>query len=146
MSLREELLIRVLSERPRDKEVLVLSARNEAVDVTPLRVAAAQQIATVVTLVEEGDNTADEARHLVPTLPAAAILCTSADHQLRAFLTWLRALQAIGRDREVKLWNLPVWLPDPQWETEVEKIAAYQATGDCASFAEGLAYLQWRGP
>src|SRR2546429_4159522 len=112
MSLREELMIRVLSERPRDKPVLVLSGRNETTDLTPERVACGQGVATIVTLAL-GTNTADEARRGAPALPSEAILCTSADHQLRAFLTWLRALQAIGRDREVKLWNLPVWMPDP---------------------------------
>ena len=145
MSLREELLIRVLSERPRHKPVLVLSGRNEAVDLTPLRLAAAQTVATVVTLAE-GDDTADEARRGAPTLPAEVVLCTSADHQLRAFLTWVHALAGLRREREVKLWNLPVWMPDPHWDREADKIARYQETGDCASFAEGLAYLQWRGP
>ena len=145
MSLREELLIRVLSERPRDKPILVLSGRKETVDPTPLRLAAAREVATIVTLAD-GENTADEMRRAVRTAPHQFILCTSADHQLRAFLTMLQALQTIRRERAVKVWNLPVWMPDPEWSQEAEKIAHYQQRGDCASFQQGLAYLQWRGP
>lgn len=136
-------MIRVLSERPRDKPVIVLSGRNEPTDATPLRYAAAQQVSSFV-MIAEGENTADEARKTLLLLSEPFILCTSAHHQLRAFLTWVRALEVSGRDRAVRMWNLPVWQEGVVGDEE-QKIRTYQTSGDCASYEAGLDYLDWRG-
>lgn len=71
------------------------------------------------------------------------VIVTSAYHQPRAFLTFLRVLQEMGRAHRVTLWNAPAPTTyDPG--DEAEKIRRYQAKEHCAEYHEGLTYLAQR--
>jgi len=123
--------------------VVVLSGRHETPDPTPARLAAGYALGSVP-LVAKGDNTADEARRVLELTDGHLTVVTSESHMPRAFLTFLRALQHLGREREVRLWMVGVPTVAPRVEQEVEKIACYQAIGDVASYDEGWPYLSWR--
>ena len=78
------------------------------------------------------------------------ILVTSPHHQFRAFLTFLKVVRKATLD--ILLVNAPArlpWFGDNPWgkrtdlmEGEFKRIDEYQKKGDCATFAEGLKYLQ----
>ncbi len=75
------------------------------------------------------------------------LLVTSAYHMPRAVLTFV----AVMREQPTPLHLVPVAVSQPWWDAadraallagEFDKIAAYQATGDVASYADGIAYLR----
>ena len=82
------------------------------------------------------------------------ILVASPYHQYRAFLTFVKALQDVGHDKLIQLCNVPADLapwwkaPEGMTETRIELLAAEfmkcQQYGEhVASWADGLAYLEW---
>lgn len=105
-------------------------------------------------------HTADQARAVVAHARAqdwhTLLLVASPEHQFRAFLTFVRALEAVGAAEDVLLINVPAsdlkWCAVPAGRdvarlellgAEFAKCAEYQASGDCASWADGLRYLQF---
>lgn len=90
-----------------------------------------------------GEHTRHEAELALEWYQASAMdicLVTSAYHQLRAFLTTLKVAQERGWTG--RLWNAPAPSSMEKLGQEYEKIARYQAKGDCASYEDGLAYLE----
>jgi len=80
------------------------------------------------------------------------LLVTSPHHQYRIFLTWLQSMRDAGL--ELVLINAPAplpWFAENPWgrrvdllEEEWKRIEDYQRKGDIASFADGIAYLEWK--
>lgn len=80
------------------------------------------------------------------------LLVTSPHHQYRVFLTWLQSMRDAGL--ELILINAPAplpWFANNPWgrridllEDEMKRIEEYQRGGDVASFADGVAYLEWK--
>ncbi len=104
-------------------------------------------------LEEASQNTAEQARNIISLAKQnnwkRIILVASHYHQLRAFLTFLKALKDSKIDLEII--NSPTrdlsWFEQNPWgkriellESEYEKIEKYK--DDVASFAEGIAYQQ----
>jgi hypothetical protein len=74
------------------------------------------------------------------------ILVASSWHQPRAYLTFLRALQEAKADETICIVPPPFPISGgarfgERLALECEKIDRYGDTGDCASYADGLAYL-----
>lgn len=144
-TLRERLLARVLSDPHTAGHALVLSAREEPhgkAEDYARRLVAARVDPSGLWYYPRAANTHAE---LVQVLPNEAeddlTLVTSAYHQLRAFLT---AVAVMPRPWRLKVWNAPAPSGMDQLGDEFSKIAAYQQTGDVASFQDGMAYLYWR--
>ena len=150
------LLAHVLGEQRHHGVVVVLQGHNAQPDETPGRVAFAKTLHLPWCLAR-GENTLAEARWAISLATPDLTIVTSADHQLRAFLTFLQAAQDADPCHTVKLWNRSVFdrfsrsvdrrvdrLADELVE-ELEKIARYQRLGHVASFAQGMDYLDWRG-
>ena len=92
-----------------------------------------------------GAHTRDEAERAVAMRSGDDLtIITSAYHQPRAFLTFLKVLHDAGLARMVRLWNVPVPSRMERLAEEWHKITDYQAKGHVASLEEGLAYLDWR--
>jgi hypothetical protein len=91
-----------------------------------------------------GANTWEEAQRIVRANLPDCTLVTSVYHQLRAFLTLLRAAQDVGAERTLRIWNDPAPSTMAKLPQELEKIALYQKRGHVASYEEGMAYLDWR--
>ena len=81
------------------------------------------------------------------------ILIASHYHQYRAFLTFLRAMQA--KRLKLILINTPSrglsWFKKTPWgrridllSSEFARITTYRRKGDVASFTEGIAYMKWK--
>ncbi|MGC9605530.1 MAG: YdcF family protein [Minisyncoccia bacterium] len=79
------------------------------------------------------------------------LVATSAHHQYRAFLTFLKAMHAA--DMDIMIINAPArdlpWFSLNPWgkradllAEEMERIFAYQEKGDVAGFSEGIRYLE----
>ena len=139
MTDREFVLASVLSDAPRGPTV-VLGGRREVVDLTRYRLAYAQQRCQSIIL-PQGENTWEEAQNVIPQAADDLTICTSAFHQLRAFLTFLQAADYAP----IRLWNLPVHSGMEQLAEELDKIEQYQSKGHCASYARAREYLAWRG-
>lgn len=108
-------------------------------------------------------NTHEQAEALVAAIAlghwSRVLLVASAYHLPRAWLTTLASLTRAGLDAQVHLLAVPAtpcaWFAAPPGGTrlrvdlqrdEAEKVVTYRALGHCASYAEGLAYLQrWEG-
>lgn len=92
-----------------------------------------------------GEHTRDEAERAVQLRSGSDLaIMTSAYHQPRAFLTFVKVLHDLGLDRTVRLWNAPVPSRMERLAEEWHKISEYQAKGHVASIEEGLLYLDWR--
>lgn len=86
-------------------------------------------------------NTYDEARFVRSCNQwSDVIIVTSAYHQLRAFLTFVKVFQGTG----VRLWNAPAPSGWEKLDGELAKIAEYQARGHVATYREGRDHLAWR--
>lgn len=145
-NLREQLLARVLADPCPDRGlIIVLSAWDEETDDTAFREAAYRKLTGQVLRPREA-HTRAEGDVCLPTMLAheSVILLTSAYHQPRAFLTFLKVLQEAGADRRVRLWNKPAASRLDKLPGEWQKVRAYQAQGHVASLEEGLSYLEWR--
>lgn len=151
MTAREMLLATVLQPSVLHPDlihipVIVLSGRNErGRDETPERV----DFARAVSLLREpqiavGGNTWEEAVNAMPALNGQVTIVTHAYHGLRAFLTWLRAAQVLGKDRTLRIYTLCAPSLAARLPREYEKIDSYQENGTCASYADGVAYVEWR--
>jgi len=91
-----------------------------------------------------GAHTYDEAKlFLSPDIRECSII-TSAYHQVRAFLTFLRVIQEQQRDRLVRIWNAPAPSRMEPMREEWNKISDYQNRGHVATYEDGLTYLDWR--
>lgn len=142
-SSRELLMARVLGEAAQWRGWVVrLSAWSESPEEAYYR------NTTVVSgsiIDVRGEHTAREADIALSSLVPGdydMTVVTSAYHQPRAFLTFLRALQKRGLDRKVRLYNAPAPSRMDKLSDEWRKIAQY--TEDVATYDEGLAYLNWR--
>lgn len=84
------------------------------------------------------------------------LIATSPYHQYRAFLTFVQALQDVGKEDAIQLVNIPAsqtrWWGKPDGTEvnrvdllvgEFEKIDEYRAKGHVASYEDGLAYLEF---
>lgn len=92
-----------------------------------------------------GEHTRDEAERAVAMRSGEDLtIITSAYHQPRAFLTFLKVLQEQRLDRTVRLWNVPVPSRMDQLADEWHKISDYRLMGHVASPEQGLLYLDWR--
>ena len=135
----------VQSAEPPKGLIVVLSAWGEDAQETKARHTKAHQLAERLRAdmwMPLAGNTHEEAQG---TLRAAVfsdniIIVTSAYHQLRAFLTFIKVFE----ETTIRLWNAPAPSAWDKLEGELQKIAAYQAKGYVASYAEGLAHLAWR--
>lgn len=136
MTPREYLLARVLGEPRCRGEVIVLKGPRAE---TSQRVYRAEGIAHEITLAK-GTNTWEEALHTINTGRKHLTVVTSAYHQLRAFLTFVKAAE--GRD--VWIWNYTTPSLMDDLATEFAKITDYQQRGHVATYEQGLEYLQWR--
>jgi CMP-N-acetylneuraminic acid synthetase len=144
---RELLMARILGEDPEWRGVVAqLSAWAESPEEWSYR----SETGTVVggrVIKIRGAHTAHEAKLAVEALKpgeADLTIVTSAYHQPRAFLTFLRVLERQRLDRTIRLWNAPAPSRMDKLAAEWEKIARYQASGDVASYDDGIAYLTWR--
>lgn len=81
------------------------------------------------------------------------ILVASNYHQLRAFMTFLKAMKEQGL--QIEIINAPArdlkWFEETGWgtridllETEIDKIEQYQKKGHVVSYEEALEYQQWK--
>lgn len=81
------------------------------------------------------------------------ILVASQYHQLRAYLTFLKAMNKA--QLEIQIINAPAgdlpWFSQNDWgrridilESEFKRIEIYGEKGDLASFAEAIEYQQWK--
>jgi len=111
-------------------------------------------------VIAEGDstNTAESARAVCAIAKyhdwRRLLIATSAYHMPRVMLSLIRTLTVLERDTLVHC--VPVVATAPWWgavpglettraellDVEAAKIVEYQAAGDVASYAEGLAYLE----
>lgn len=143
-SLRETVLARVLGEKPQWQGlVLMLSCWDESGEELAYR----RTVVAGRSLSLRGAHTREEAELALAQRTDGEhdlTIVTSAYHQLRAFLTFLKVLQERGLDRTVRLRNAPAASRMDKLAQELDKIAAYQAKGHVASFEDGLRYLQWR--
>lgn len=133
-------------EPPRGR-VAVLSAMREGGDEQAQRIDRARSLSRRLLGVEDvwmlcGSNTYAEAMDARERYAQASdlIIVTSAYHQIRAFLTFVRAFG----DTSVKLWNAPAPSSWEKLEGELQKITGYQLKGHVAGYAEGLEHLAWR--
>lgn len=148
-SLRETLMARVLGgQYPTEGLIVKLSAWDEESDDTSFRDATFARLRGRL-IAPVGQHTYHEARLAVEVMARAGdaddfLLLTSAYHQPRAFLTFLRVLQEHDLDRVVRLWNVPAASRMDRFGAEWAKITEYQNKGHVASLEAGLAYLEWR--
>lgn len=92
-----------------------------------------------------GENTRDEGERAIALRVGDDLaIMTSAYHQPRAFLTFVKILHDLNLDRTVRLWNCPVPSRMDRLAEEWHKTSEYQAKGDVATIEQGLAYLEWR--
>lgn len=136
MTPREYLLARVLSEPSTQGPALVLKGPGNQ---TAERLLRADQVAFTVDLAE-GENTWEEARNAVRFYHRHLTLVTSAYHQLRAFLTFVKAFEG----ERVRIWNAPAPSSMDTFAKEIAKIEEYQVLGHVATYEDGVAYLEWR--
>lgn len=136
MTAREYLLARVLAEPAHRGPVLVLKGPKRE---TWQRQYHASTIAGSVDIAE-GENTWEEARFAAMRYTGNLTLVTSAYHQLRAFLTFVKALDG----RPLAIWNAPAPSGMHDLEREFRKIEEYESWGHVATTDEGIAYLAWR--
>lgn len=144
---REALITRLLMEPPApccELAVLLSSYNERSTEATFRQAQLARFKAPCLTPV--GPHTSAEARMVLTQRGERnnLVLITSAYHQPRAFLTFLRVLQEQGLERTVRLWNAPAPSDTRKLAQEFRKIAEYQSIGHVASYGEGLAYLDWR--
>jgi hypothetical protein len=130
------LLGRVLQDRPHAGVVVVLSGDTDEESQERLASVSGPYVIPVAT------NTHEDALWTRRNLETGddLVLVTSAYHQLRAFLTFVR----VFRGTAVRIWNAPAPSEWGHLVDEARKIAAYQRKGHVASYAEGLAYLAQR--
>lgn len=127
-------------EPPAGAVVLVLSARDEEPGEQEAREKRAAEIREPqIVLHLDAENTHEEA---VSALKWARrdhdfVIVTSAYHQLRAFLTFVKVFEGTG----VRLWNASAPSAWDKLEDETLKIAQYQAKHHVASYDEGLMHL-----
>lgn len=150
LSTRECLMARVLGDRyPQEGFIVKFSAWDEEHDDTTFRDALLARL-TGELIAPLGQHTQDEAQLAARILALGrdrvtdVLLLTSAYHQVRVFLTMLRALQEHGLERTIRLWNVPAASRMDKLADEWRKIGEYQHTGHVASLDNGLAYLDWR--
>jgi CMP-N-acetylneuraminic acid synthetase len=138
---RELLLARVLVPDQPHGPAVVLSAWDE--QEAEQRTRFQHAIGDAISL--HGENTRDEAERAVTLRSGNDItIVTSAYHQPRAFLTFLKVLYDHGLERTVRLWNIPAPSRMDRLAEEWHKITEYQAKGDTASVEQGLLFLDWR--
>ena len=68
------------------------------------------------------------------------MIVTSAYHQLRAFLTFVKVFEGTS----TRLWNCSAPSAWEKFDEELRKIVQYQLKGHVASYAHGLEHLAWR--
>lgn len=89
-----------------------------------------------------GKHTREEAERVIHARIPEFTIVTSAYHQLRAFLTFVKAASDAGW--KPRMWNLSAPSSMERVADEMRRIAEYQAKGHVASFEEGLSYCAWR--
>lgn len=140
---RECLMARVLGEQEERGEAVLLSGWDEPMEDWQLRTSHAIDCAVITPLI--GANTHAEAQaFFAMRAPPDVTIVTSAYHQVRAFLTFLRVLEEQGFARTVRLWNAAAPSRMEPLAEEWQKIAEYQAIGHVASYEAGIEYLNWR--
>jgi len=148
-STRECLMARVLADqRPPDSPsnlIIQLSAWDEETDDTSFRDATLRNLSGEL-LQPRGTNTREEAQMCAGAVKRVrdVLLLTSAYHQPRAFLTFLKVLQQHHWAQRVRLWNVPAASRMDKLPAEWQKITAYQTKGHVASLEDGLTHLDWR--
>lgn len=104
-----------------------------------------------LTLDMDSQNTKEQAAKVFAARPGSLILVASAYHLPRAYLTFIRPFLGDWWPRIVPVAANAPWHERPTgldrtraelWHVEQTKITQYQATGDCASYADGLEYLR----
>lgn len=143
---REQLTAQVLADRPPlGATVVQLSAYEEPDSERLARQYVVDRLQPARVIRPYAAHTYSEAGEALSVVNDGedVVIVTSAYHQPRAFLTFLRVLQETGRVSRVTLWNAPARTDfDPG--DEAEKIAQYQAKGHVAQYHEGLTYLAQR--
>lgn len=146
-SLRESLMGRVLGDHSVAGIVAKLSAWDEEMDDTSFRDAMLLRLSGPIWELR-GAHTRAEAEAAIARWDSDCaedlLILTSAYHQPRAFLTFLKVLQERGLERTIRLWNVPAASRMDKLADEWRKIAEYHAKGHVASLEDGLAYLDWR--
>jgi len=131
-------------EIPAQGVVVVLSAWDEELGEMEARESHAATIASPELLLcfRDSANTHDEAQAARRWAQRSNdfIVVTSAYHQLRAFLTFVKVFQGTS----VRLWNAPAPSGWEKFEGELRKIEEYQAKNHVATYREGLDHLTWR--
>lgn len=114
---------------------------------------------SAIILDESSTNTREQAVNVVAMAREKdwrrLLLCCSAYHAPRAFLTFVQAVTEAGLERSIRLVHVPAlavpWFQCPPGLTqtrselltlELAKIGEYQSLGHVASYEDGLAYLQ----
>lgn len=128
---------------PANAIVVVLSARDEDAGESYARCEHAKTIPSPkIVLHADAANTYEEAIQALrwATRGQDVVIVTSAYHQLRAFLTFVKVFHGTG----VRLWNAPAPSGWEKLEGEMAKIPEYHAKGHLASYRDGLDHLAWR--
>lgn len=142
---REEVLSRILAEPHHCGRIVVLSGRtvNRQETLSRLDWATRQFPCCCPELVPSVRHTQDEAIVILadhrPAMPLTIV--TSAYHQLRAFLTFLKVLP---QPYEISLFNQPCPSRMDLLPQELQKIQQYGAAGYLATYSEALTYLDFR--
>ena len=101
---------------------------------------------STVTLEGRSQNTREQAAEVLKLVKEknwqSLLLVASPEHQARAFLTFLKAMNEAGL--QIRIYNTPVAREQKDMTSEVAKIGEYAAKGHVASYEEGIEYLQWR--
>lgn len=143
---RETLMAKVLSEPPQWRGVVAqLSAWSESPEEGDYRREMPVVGGRIVRI--RGAHTYHEAQLAMQCLRTGddeITIVTSAYHQVRAFLTFLRVLQQQRRAQDIRLWNAPAPSRMDKLASEWDKIRTYHERGHVASYDEGLEYLVWR--
>lgn len=136
MTPREYLLARVLAERDYRGPALVLKGPKR--ETWQRQYHAESVIGTLE--IAEGDNTWEEAMFAASHYTGNLTVVTSAYHQLRAFLTFVKAAEG----SLLAIYNCPAPSGMEDLEREFAKIDEYQRRGHVATYEAGLAHLAWR--
>lgn len=123
--------------------IIVLQGHGETPDETPERMEYAARLGGIPMLAT-GQHTGEEAKHLIALADDDITVVTHGYHVPRAFLTILKALQEAEREYQVRVWMLGVPGHVNKWASELKKIDLYQRMGFCASYTDGLRYIDWR--
>lgn len=100
-----------------------------------------------IILEEVSLNTLQQAREVMKLVKAKKwrkiILVASDFHQLRAFLTFLKAMN--DAKLKIRIFNVSVFRNKPEcFKEEIKKIKEYGERGHLVSFSEALKYQKWK--